>query len=67
LKSYFLSSASEEKSTDKNKKKSKVAILVEKLNDPITKVYMLFLHSVLPVFDSFTALLESEEPMIHKV
>jgi len=67
LKSYFLSSASEEKSTDKNKKKSMVAILVEKLNDPITKVYMLFLHSVLPVFDSFTALLESEEPMIHKV
>ena len=34
---------------------------------PITKVYMLFLHSVPPVFDSFTALLECEEPMIHKV
>ena len=28
---------------------------------------MLFLHSVLPVFDSFTVLLESEEPLIHKV
>lgn len=65
LKSYF-SCLSEEKST-KKKKKSKMAILAEKLNDPITKVYMLFLHSALPVFDSFTAILESEEPLIHKV
>ena len=67
LKSYFSSCLSEKKASDKNKKKSKIAILAEQLNDPITKVYMLFLHSVLPVFDSFTALLESEEPLIHKV
>ena len=67
LKSYFSSCLSEKKASDKNKKKSKMAILAEQLNDPITKVYMLFLHSVLPVFDSFTALLESEEPLIHKV
>lgn len=66
LKSYFSSCLSEEKST-KKKKKSKMAILAEKVNDPITKVYMLFLHSALPVFDSFTALLEREEPLIHKV
>ena len=66
LKSYF-SSCAEEKCSYKNQKKSKVATLVERLSDPITKVYMLFLHSVLPVFDSFTALLECEEPMIHKV
>ena len=67
LKSYFSSCLSEKKASDKNKKKSKMAILAEQLNDPITKLYMLFLHSVLPVFDSFTALLESEEPLIHKV
>lgn len=67
LKSYFSSCLSEKKASDKNKKKSKIAILAEQLNDAITKVYMLFLHSVLPVFDSFTALLESEEPLIHKV
>ena len=67
LKSYFSSCLSEKKASDQNKKKSKMAILAEQLNDPITKVYMLFLHSVLPVLDSFTALLESEEPLIHKV
>lgn len=51
LKSYFLS-CEEEKSSEKDKKKSKVAT---------------FLHSVQTVFDSFTALLEVKEPMIHKV
>ena len=55
------------KASDKNKKKTKMAIVAEQLNDPITKVYLLFLHSMLPVFYSFTALLESEEPLIHKV
>ena len=67
LKSYLSSCLSEKKAFDKNKKKSKMAILAEQLNDPITKVYMLFLYSVLSVFDLFTALLESEEPLIHKV
>lgn len=42
LKSYFSSCLSEKKASDKNKKKSKMAILAEQLNDPITKVYMLF-------------------------
>lgn len=63
LKSYFSSCAPEKKS----KKESKVTILLDRLNDPMTKVYMLFLHSVLPIIDSFTALLECEEPMIHRV
>ena len=67
LKSYFSSCLTEKKTSDKNKKKTKMPILAEQLNDPITKVYLLFRHIVLPVFDSFTALLESEEPLIHKV
>ena len=66
LKSYFLSCLSEKRLPIKTKK-TKMAIVAEQLNDPITKVYLLFLHSMLPVFYSFTALLESEEPLIHKV
>lgn len=63
LKSYFSSCALKKK----NKKESKVTLLLDRLNDPMTKVYMLFLHSVLPIIDSSTSLLECEEPMIHKV
>ena len=63
LQSYFASCVEEKKA----KKESKVTLLMEKLNDPMTKGYMVFLHSVLPVFDAFTALLECEEPMIHRV
>ena len=33
----------------------------------ITKVYLLFCIVCCQFFDSFTALLESEEPLIHKV
>lgn len=40
--------------------------MLDRLNDLMTNVYMLFLHSVLPIIDSFTGLLECEEPMIHK-
>lgn len=61
LQSYFASCVEEKKA----KKESKVTLLMEKLNDPMTKGYMVFLHSVLPVFDAFTALLECEELMIY--
>lgn len=50
----------------KNKEESKVTLLLDRLNDPMTNVYTLFLHIVLPIIDSFTGLLECEEPMIHK-
>lgn len=49
LQSYFASCVEEKKA----KKESKVTLLMEKLNDPMTKGYMVFLHSVLPVFDGF--------------
>ena len=61
--SYFASS----EEVSKAKKGSSPATLMERLADPMTKVYILFVHSVMPVFDSFTALLECEEPMIHKL
>ena len=61
--SYFASSEEIEKA----KKMSSAANLRDRLADPMTKVYLLFVHSVMPIFDSFTALLESEEPMIHKM
>lgn len=63
LQSYFTSCVPEKK----EKKESKETVSASKLNDPMSKVNMLFLHSVLPIFDAFTSLLECEEPMIHRV
>ena len=63
LNSYFSSCAPEKK----NKEESKETLFLDGLNNPMTNVYKLFLHSVLPIIDSFTGLLECKEPMIHKV
>ena len=39
--------------------------LVKAFKDPVTKLYAMFVQSVIPIFDSFNAFLHSEEPLVH--
>lgn len=39
----------------------------EKLENPITKAYLLFLENVLPLFLSANIFLQQDEPLIHKI
>ena len=41
--------------------------LVAVFKDPSPKLYVQFLHAVLPAFDAFNTLLQTEEPVIHKL
>lgn len=41
--------------------------LVEAFRKPETKLYVQFLHAVLPCFDLFNVLLQTEAPVIHKL
>ena len=72
LKSYFLSRFESEDDEPPRKKRTitralgnREARLVQYFKDPMTKIYILFLHSVMPAFDSFNTLLQSEEPCVH--
>ena len=35
--------------------------------DPAAKLYVQFLHAVLPAFDQFNVMLQTEAPMIHRL
>ena len=39
--------------------------LLKAFTYPTTQLYIHFLHAVMPYFDSFNTLLQSEEPLIH--
>ncbi|XP_005996930.1 uncharacterized protein LOC102351322 [Latimeria chalumnae] len=73
LKSYFLSNfdLEDDNTSGSKKKKSKVGDkeqrLVERFKDPLTKMYLMFIQAVIPIYDGFNTLLQSEEPLIHKL
>ena len=52
-----------EDQTNDNTKREKR--LVKAFKDPITKLYAMFVQSVIPIFDSFNTFLQSEAPLIH--
>ena len=56
LKSYFLSEGLNNK---------RFCRLSELFNDPVTKVYLLFLQSVIPLFMYFNRFLQKEEPLVY--
>ena len=39
--------------------------LVNAFKQPVSKLYAMFVQSVIQIFDSFDALLQDEEPLIH--
>ena len=46
-------------------KVSREVRLIRKLIDPFTKLYLLFVQSVIPAFDIYNTFLQSEEPLVH--
>ncbi len=67
LESYFLSyfdlPHDPEDQTNDNTNQEKR--LVKAFKDPLTKLYAMFIQSVIPIFDSFNTFLQSEAPLIH--
>ncbi|KAG8590542.1 hypothetical protein GDO81_006790 [Engystomops pustulosus] len=63
LTSYFISTFEEDSSGLGAREKR----ILSSIQNPMTKVYLLFLHSVLPVFNSFNILLQTEAPMVHQL
>ena len=44
---------------------SKCEMVYKKLNNPVTKLYCLFMKSAIPLFDAANVVLQKEEPCIH--
>ena len=66
LQSYFLSEFEDNnKETKDDDKVTREVRLVRKFNDPFTKLYALFVQSIMPSFDAYNAFLQSEEPLVH--
>ena len=66
LQSYFLSEFEDNnKKTKDDDKVTREVRLVRKFNDPFTKLYALFVQSIMPSFDAYNAFLQSEEPLVH--
>ena len=68
LESYFLSYFDlddDPAEQDPNEKPSREKRLVKAFKDPVTKLYAMFVQSVIPLFDSFNTFLQAEEPLIH--
>ena len=64
LRSYFISEFEEDDALDEEKVTREVR-LIRQFNDPFTKLYVIFVQSVMPVFDQFNTFLQSEEPLVH--
>lgn len=60
LKSYFRSTLGEKSDLGAREKR-----ILDSMQNPLTKLYLLFLHSTLPVFNSFNVLLQTEASMVH--
>ena len=68
LESYFLSYFDlddDPVNRDPHDKPSRKTRLVQAFKEPDTKLYAMFIQSVIPIFDSFNTFLQSEEPLIH--
>ena len=66
LASYFLSEFEDNDEKTKDDSKATQAVrLVTKFNDPFTKLYALFVQSIMPSFDAYYTFLQSEELLVH--
>ena len=50
---------------DPDEKTSREKRLVKAVKQPVSKLYVMFVQSVLPIFDNFNTFLQGEEPLIH--
>ena len=50
---------------DPDEKTNRVKNLVNAFNQPFSKLYLMFVQSVIPIFDSFNNFLKAEEPLIY--
>ena len=64
LRSYFISEFEEDDSLDEEKV-TREARLIRQFNDLFTKLCVLFVQAIMPVFDQFNTFLQSEEPLVH--
>ena len=72
LRRYFVSRVDEKAQKKAKDGKGKAGskpkgALYDHYSEPVDKVYVLFPQATLPVFDSFTAMLETDVPMQHKL
>ena len=68
LESYFLSDFHLDDDPIENnpdEKPSREKRLVNAFKQPVSKLYAMFVKSVIPIFDSFNNFLQAEEPLIH--
>ena len=68
LESYFLPNFNlddDPTESDPDGKPSRENRLVNAFKQPVSKLYSMFVQSVIPVFDSFDTFLQAEEPLIH--
>ena len=49
---------------DPDEKPSREESLVNAFKQPVSRLYAMFIQSVIPIFDSFNTFLQNEEPLI---
>ena len=67
---YFLSNFDLDDDPIKNnpdEKPSREKSLVNTFKQPVSKLYAMFIYSVIPIFDIFNTFLQAEEPLSHIV
>ena len=68
LESYFLSNFNlddGQTENDPDEKPSGEKSLVNAFKQPVSKLYVMFVQSVIPIFDSFNTFRPAEAPLIH--
>ena len=68
LESYFLSNFDLDDNcteNDPDEKPNREKRLVNVFKQTVSKLYAIFLQSVIPIFDSFNTFVQAEEPLIH--
>ena len=66
LESYFLCEFEDnDEKTKYDDKVTREVRLVRKFNDPFTKLYVLFVQSIMPSLHTYNTFLQSEEPLVH--
>ena len=68
LELYFLSNFDLDNDpieNDPDEKTSRETRLVNAVKQPVSKLYVMFVQSVLPILDNFNKFLQGEEPLTH--
>ena len=65
LESYFPSNCDDPTENAPNEKPSREESLVNAFKQPVNKLYVMLIQSVIQIFDSFNTFLQNEEPLIH--